>query len=207
MIGQALMDYPWLVTPTEVPRPLPDVFQPQGSTRDRTIRVAWEVLGESNEEYTDIDLEGDGWSIYLYTVSGICVFRRGEGADYIDRAPGTPNDPVEKSIPGGRLLRIGVPYAMTLETIPFVAQTETGSRRGVTKSRIYGVYIDFNQEAPTTVKINSRIARPRRHREKPTDQVESVRIGGLTGWRRRQSLTLELRTEAEMAGLFYRASG
>ena len=104
-------------------------------------------------------------------------------------------------------MQIGVGYRAVLETLPFVARTQTGTRRGVTKSRIFGAYIDFADAAPATIEVNERPRTPRPYPDRRRKTGESVRLGGLQGWRRRQTMQLRFDAACSIAGLFYRNKG
>ena len=110
-------------------------------------------------------------------------------------------------VPANVPIRVGLGYQAEIETLPFVARTRTGTRRGVTRSRIFSVSLDFVGNAPHAVLVNDRWIPARPRRDNVTDVVQSVQIGGISGWRRRQRLKVGLYHQAELAGLFYRAAG
>ena len=120
-----------------------------------------------------------------------------------EELPETP----PKLVPADEPIRVGLAYEAQLETLPFVARTQTGTRRGVTRSRIFSVSLDFVGNAPYAVLVNDRWVPARPRRDNVTDVVQSVQVGGISGWRRRQRLKIGLYHQAELAGLFYRAAG
>ena len=105
----------------------------------------------------------------------------------------------------------GSPYDATIETMPFVARTETGARLSVLKSRVFGlvcVYAPDSSE-PENVLVSDRprsVTREPRVRT-PGELGVARRYGSTAGWRRRSTVRLRFSRNCQIESLNYRASG
>ena len=102
------------------------------------------------------------------------------------------------------------PFDRVLETLPFVARSQTGTKRSVRKSRIFDCAVDFvgvgaDDPAPVATLFNGKVVRPTRKKQ-DTPDITRIRYGGRRGWRDRSSITLTFREHVEIAGIAYKAA-
>ena len=112
---------------------------------------------------------------------------RDEGADCLDA--------------GGR------PFWATIETVPLLKPSQSGTRLSVLKSRIFGVVCLWEGVVPDEVYIHLQEATGRRPRASESGQASAEAYGSLSGWRRRTTVRLDLRRQCRLAGMSFRASG
>ena len=176
----------------------------------------WET-GGADDRFLDMAVPG-GRHMFV-------VERAGEVAvEYFadeDPVPETWRDPGDTEI------------TARFEGVPFVAPSRTGTKRSVTKSRMLDVALEFveplvpgrdpanpvrTREVPGNrvwMGLRRRGGRdvpdvkrwPRRLRDKETTDITPVWFGGLSGWRTRASVTMEVVEPAELAGFSYKAMG
>ena len=118
----------------------------------------------------------------------------------------------------------GYEFERVVETLPFVARSQSGTRRSVTRSRIIAVSLDCvpyrdiapnetpgpENRVPTDVRIkvgrSDKRATPRKGKG-DTPRLARLRFGGRSGWRYRSSLRFTFREPVQIAGLEYLATG
>ena len=196
---------------------------PVDCLRTGPCRVSWRCDPDSPEEFVNRDLpevmglaewrlcrerdvicfkpfDSEGNAIG-YEAGGLSVPAEQAGGDPIEIVLDDPPPPTDTE------LFVGLPYEAVIETLPFVARTQTGTRRGVTKSRIFGAYVEFVGQAPTALSVNGRDLAPRLGRLREGSDSQAFRIGGLQGWRRRTTLRIGIGHSTEMASVAFRVSG
>ena len=127
------------------------------------------------------------------------------------------------------------PIKARFEGVPFVAPSRTGTKRSVTKCRMLDVVLEFvtvdlevpgyNADTPNRLRtvegnqvwmgLRRRAGEnvpdtkrwPRRLRDKETEDITPVKFGGLSGWRTRASVSMEVVEPCELAGFSYKAMG
>ena len=110
-------------------------------------------------------------------------------------------------------LEIGYAYGRVVETLPFIAPSQSGSRRSVTKSRILDVAVDFAADAePQTVTLGvggrtRRILSREEGGRTAGEQIKKRRFGGQAGWKYRAAVRLEFNEPVEIAGIATKAVG
>ena len=105
------------------------------------------------------------------------------------------------------------PFDRVLETLPFVARSQTGSKRSVRKSRIMDLAVDYDGEYPDGV--TARVRTTGRAREKvkvdtgkpDRSNLRRVRYGGRRGWSDRSRVEMTFSQHVRIAGLSYKAAG
>ena len=115
-------------------------------------------------------------------------------------------------------------FTRTLETMPFVARSPTGTKRSVRKSRIFDCAVDYANVKrvpmtrpdgsvdmvampPDSVVYNRKTARAATRPKEDTGEITRVRYGGRRGWRDRSFIEIAFTVHVEIAGLAYKAAG
>ena len=211
--GDALIDLAFTVTPTREPQTIPyyltgvPISVSWRLDRGAGVPVEWEQSGVVLLQPGGLD-----WTVSIDPDDGQPVFTAEDRGQVLRERIVTQETAFQAEqeradIPSNWPIRLGHRYTAVFETLPFAARTQTGTRRGVTRSRIFGAYLDFERSAPRELSVNGRLLQPRENRSNMTDRVESFRIGPSRGWRRRTTLNIRMYTACQVAGLFYRASG
>lgn len=117
-------------------------------------------------------------------------------------------------VPSGTPVYAGLAFDGEVETMPFVARTESGPRVNVLFSRIFNLVVTWNGLHCQDMEIIPSRGRPRPTKGRaPTVRQATVagatswEYGGLIGWQRRTTVHLRLPSECEIVSIAYRASG
>ena len=202
--GEALLDAGVILTPETTPQAVPEHLR-------GTLRVAWREDPDMPEQQAEVILEpGHDWTVALENGQPVFSYTEGLATASVRLYPipsaRLPNEPLAfMMVPADTPIRIGFPYLAEFETLPFLARTQSGTRRGVTRSRIFGAYIDVVGMRPNELLVNDRQKSPTPYRQRSGE--ESWRIGGTLGWRKRTTLKFGLQAQTRIAGLYYRAKG
>lgn len=188
--GAPLLDVPRELGDTPIPRPTNEelwAFDPEQMDGDRF----WSPVVWPDD------------ATMLEKIGTRIVWRTDEGANTFRDA----------GVSSSGFIRIGRPYATFVETMPFVARTQTGPRLSILRSRIYGLVCSFAGKAPPSVWIRRRsyTSPSEVQGDEPRSERGTVnqvrRFGSLSGWRRRTTIDLEFRQHCTLASISYRASG
>ena len=118
---------------------------------------------------------------------------------------------------------VGRSFERIVETLPFVARSQSGTRRSVTRSRIMQVALDMvpypgvsatqrteNDRVPNDVRLKvgkkDKTMRPKLGEQVTGDHIQ-LRYGGRSGWRYRSSIRFTFTEPLQIAGLSYMATG
>lgn len=119
--------------------------------------------------------------------------------------------PAFEDVQPGDVLEIGWPYDRIVETLPFVANTQSGTRRSVTKSRILDVAVDFAEgatPAEVAIGVGGRVKQsPVRTAMRDTSTINRRRFGGRAGWKDRVAVRMVFSEPVEIAGMATKAVG
>ena len=148
-----------------------------------------------------------------------------DASRFVDADPGLEPNATETSRQVGDQARweVGRPFERVVETLPFVARSQSGTRRSVTRSRIMQVALDMvpypgvsatqrtaNDRVPNDVRLKvgkkDKTMRPKLGEQVTGDHIQ-LRYGGRSGWRYRSSIRFTFTEPLQIAGLSYMATG
>ena len=129
----------------------------------------------------------------------------------VELLPDASLDPIAHPVNPGDSIEIGWPYMRIVETLPFIAPSQSGTRRSVTKSRILDVAVDFTPDAtPRNIRlgVGGRMKLTKNLRAvRDAGSINRRRFGGRAGWKDRVAVRLEFDEPVEMVGIATKAVG